>query len=67
MNSMEFSGLSVRHGRLINDRPTDKTGIQEMADMRKATKVAKKVAMHADAIMMAKSMEHMHGCSECGK
>jgi hypothetical protein len=66
-SSMKYSGLTVEHGRLINNRPTDKTGIQEMAENRRVAKAAKKVSMHVDAIMMAKRMEHMGGCMDCGR
>lgn len=60
---MNYSGLTVRNGRLINERPDSKTGIQKMAELKKATKVAAKVAMHAEAIQLAKLQS---GGGDCG-
>lgn len=66
-SSMNYSGLTVKHGRLINNRPTDKTGIQEMAENRKAMKMAKKVSQIAEGTHMGNMMHTMMGrCTECG-
>ena len=32
---MDYSGLRVKDGRLINDRPVGKSGIEEAAELRK--------------------------------
>jgi hypothetical protein len=46
-------GLVVKNGRLINDRPTGTTGIQEAAMIRKQEHEAKKVGMIVKAIDIA--------------
>jgi len=62
----DFSGLSVRNGRLINNQPDGVTGIQQMAKMRKELKNAKKVAQIAEGTRLGSMMEDMmHGCMDC--
>jgi len=53
------NGLYVKDGRLINDRPTGITGIQEAAMIRKAAKRARKVEDIADGVTMANSMDEI--------
>lgn len=60
---MNYSGLTVRNGRLINERPDSKTGIQKMAEIKRAAKVAAKVAVHVEAMQVAK---HQSGGCDCG-
>jgi hypothetical protein len=62
----DFSGLSVHNGRLINNQPDGKTGIQKMAQIRKDMKAAKKISQIAEGTRLGSMMEDMmHGCSEC--
>ncbi len=35
---MSYSGLTVKNGRLINNRPVGKSGIEEAAELRKMVK-----------------------------
>lgn len=64
----DFSGLSVRNGRLINEQPDGKTGIQKAAQIRKDLKNAKKVSQIAQGVHMGNMMhEMMEGCDECGE
>lgn len=64
---MDYTGLEMHNGRLINNRPNEKTGIQKMAEVRKAAKVAQKVSIQADAIMLAnmQTMGAKRGCMDC--
>ena len=62
----DFSGLSVRGGRLINDQPDGKTGIQKMAQVRKDIKNAKKISQIAQGVRLGTMMEDMmEGCMDC--
>lgn len=49
---MNYNDLTVRNGRLINNRPNGKTGIQEAAEIKKAMKKADKIQMMADAVAL---------------
>ena len=40
-----MGGLTVKNGRLVNDRPNGMTGISEAAMLKKAVKREKKVSM----------------------
>ena len=42
------SNLTVKNGRLINNRPCDKTGIAEMAEMRAEARRQAKIDMIAE-------------------
>lgn len=46
------SGLDVRGGRLINNRPDGVMGIVEAASNRKAIKRMEKISMIADGVSM---------------
>ena len=48
-----MDGLTVKNGRLVNERPNGVTGIQQAADIKKTMKRAKKISMIADAINLA--------------
>jgi hypothetical protein len=47
---MNYNDLTVKNGRLINNRPNDKTGIQQAAEIKKAMKTAEKIDMMAQAV-----------------
>ena len=48
-----YNDLTVRNGRLINNRPNDVTGIQQAVRIKKEMKKAEKVQMMADAYYQA--------------
>ena len=45
-------GLTVRDGRLINNRPDDKNGIEKAAELRKAIKRADKINMISEGVAL---------------
>lgn len=47
-----YDGLTIKNGRLINDRPTGTTGIQEAVQIRQDLKKAKKLEMYSEAVSM---------------
>ena len=49
---MNYNDLTVKNGRLINNRPNGKTGIQEAAEIKKAMKKAEKVQMMSEAVAL---------------
>ena len=57
---MDFSGLKVKDGRLINDRPVGKSGLEEAAEIRQAMKRNEKTNMIADGIERAEMREEMN-------
>lgn len=57
-------GLSVECGMLINNRPNSTTGIQQMAEMRKALKKAEKISVMSQAVALGNIKEDMMG-GEC--
>lgn len=59
-NSANLSGLTVRNGRLINDRPNGGvSGITAAAIARKELKKANKIEMYAEAVAMGNRMSEM--------
>lgn len=58
-------GLTVKEGRLINDRPDGCTGIAQMAKLRKEAKREEKIGMIAEGYsrgeMMSEAREMMMG------
>jgi hypothetical protein len=58
-------GLTVKEGRLINDRPDGCTGIAQMAKLRKEAKREEKISMIAEGYsrgeMMSEAREMMMG------
>lgn len=54
--SGSFSGLTMRNGRLINNRPDGQTGLAQAAEIRKAMKVAEKVSIVAKGTAMGEMM-----------
>lgn len=63
--SGSFSGLTMRNGRLINNRPDGQTGIAQAADVRKAMKRAEKISIVARGTAMGEMMSEMGECSDC--
>jgi len=55
--SLGKSGLTVKDGMLINNRPDGQTGIAQLAQMKKAIKVAEKVSIIARGNSMSEMME----------
>jgi tryptophan synthase alpha subunit len=47
-----YDGLTIKNGRLINNRPTGITGIQEAAQIKSDLKKAKKLEMYSEAISL---------------
>jgi hypothetical protein len=66
-------GLRIEGGRLINDRPDSRMGIEKMADARKLMKHDLKVQTYAEGYVRGERMEKMNemigmmGKSCCGK
>lgn len=50
---MQYNDLTVRNGRLINNRPNDITGIQQAAQIKKQMKREEKIAMMEEAMFRA--------------
>lgn len=48
-----YNDLTVRNGRLINNRPNGITGIQQAAQIKKEMKREKKISMMEEAIVRA--------------
>jgi hypothetical protein len=57
----KMSGLTMKNGRLINDRPVGVTGIQQAADARKMRKREEKIEMMVEADVRASLREKMLG------
>ncbi len=57
MNYRDMSGLTVKDGRLINDRPNSITGIQQAANIKREMKDQRKVGMMTRAIVNAEMMK----------
>tara|TARA_R100000935_G_scaffold30959_1_gene51416 strand:+ start:1891 stop:2076 length:186 start_codon:yes stop_codon:yes gene_type:complete len=53
MKYKNTGGLTIKNGRLINDRPMGMTGIQQAANIKQAMKKVEKVNMIADGIELA--------------
>lgn len=64
-NSQKYSGLTVKNGRLINNRPDGQTGIAQAADIRKSMKKAEKVMIVAKGTAIGEMMSDMGGCIDC--
>jgi len=47
-----YDGLTIKNGRLINNRPTGITGIQEAAQIKSNLKKAKKLEMYSEAVSL---------------
>ncbi len=57
---MNYSGLTVKNGRLINNRPVGKSGIEEAGELRKMVKKNEKTNMIADGIERAEMRKDMN-------
>ena len=64
-NDSQFNGLTVRNGRLINNRPDGQTGIAQAADIRKSMKRAEKIMVVAKGTAMGEMMSEMGDCMDC--
>jgi hypothetical protein len=62
---MQYNDLTVKDGRLINNRPNAITGIQQAAQIKKALKKAEKIQMYSEAVSIgvqkADMIEQMKG------
>lgn len=47
-----YDGLTIKNGRLVNNRPTGITGIQEAAQIKSDLKKAKKLEMYSEAVSL---------------
>jgi hypothetical protein len=47
-----YDGLTMKNGRLVNDRPDGITGIQEAAQIKQTLKKAKKLEMYSEAVAL---------------
>lgn len=58
-----YDGLTIKDGRLVNNRPTGTTGIQEAAQIKSDMKKAKKLEMYSEAVSLgiqkAKNVENI--------
>jgi hypothetical protein len=63
--SGSFSGLTVKDGMLINNRPDGQTGIAQAAQVRKAMKNAEKSSVIARGYAMGEMMSEMGDCMDC--
>ena len=54
-----YNDLTVRNGRLINNRPNDVTGIQQAAQIKKDMKREQKVQMMAEAMYRGEMMSDL--------
>jgi len=60
MKYKSMGGLTVKDGRLINDRPCGVSGIQQAANVRKTLHRARKVNMIADGIELAENKKNFY-------
>lgn len=51
-----YNDLTVRNGRLVNNRPNDVTGIQQAIQVKKDLKREKKVSMMSEAFYRGEMM-----------
>lgn len=61
---MQYNDLTVKNGRLINNRPNGISGIQQAVEIKKAMKKADKIEMMAQAVALgnikAEAIEYMN-------
>jgi len=57
--SLMDDGLTVKDGRLINNRPDGKNGIEKAAELKKALKKAEKIEMYSEAVALGNMKEDM--------
>ena len=63
--SGSFDGLTMKNGRLINNRPDGQTGIAQAAQVRKSMKQAEKIMVVAKGTAMGEMMSEMGEYSNC--
>ncbi len=56
-----MDGLTIKNGRLVNERPVGMTGIQQAANMKRIVKEDRKIKSIADGIERAESMKTFRG------
>ena len=56
---MDYSGLTVKDGRLINNRPVGKSGLEEATEIRQAMKRNKQADVIANGIEKAEMRKDM--------
>jgi hypothetical protein len=56
-----MDGLTIKNGRLVNERPVGMTGIQQAANMKRIIKEDRKIKSIADGIERAESMKTFRG------
>jgi|TARA_B100001093_G_scaffold507811_1_gene568941 hypothetical protein len=54
------NGLLIKDGRLINDRPNSVSGIQKIADMKRAVDNDRKINMIAEGIQLAENKKNFN-------
>ena len=54
-----YNDLTVRNGRLINNRPNDVTGIQQAVRIKKEMTKAEKISMMSEAMYQAEMRADM--------
>ncbi len=52
-----MNGLTIKNGRLVNERPVGMTGIQEAANMKRIIDEGRQIKMIADGIERAESQK----------
>jgi len=56
---MDYSGLTVKDGRLVNNRPVGKSGLEEAAEIRQIMKRNKESEVIANGIEKAEMRKDM--------
>ena len=59
-----MEGLRIQNGRLINDRPDSMTGLQRMAQIKKAIKRQEKISMMVDAMRRKDMLDDIKSLSK---
>ena len=54
-----MEGLRIHNGRLINNRPDSMTGIERVAQIKKAMKREEKISMMTDAMRRKDMMDEL--------
>ena len=52
-----MNGLTIKNGRLVNERQVGMTGIQEAANMKRIIDEGRQIKIIADGIQRAESMK----------
>jgi len=52
-----MNGLTIKNGRLVNERPDGMTGIQQAANMKRIIDEGRQIKIIADGIQRAESMK----------